>query len=159
MRRATDCDVAIVGAGHNALVAGGYLAQAGYRVRVFERRRVAGGAVSTEEIVPGYRFDWGGSAHILIRATPIVQELGRERFGLEYIELDPLFFAPSEDGTALFIHRDAERTADGIDRLFPGEGDAYRRFLDDWSPFARAVRDAFLATPTPWELGKTFVFG
>ena len=158
-RRATDVDVAIVGAGHNALVSAAYLAQAGYRVAVFERREIAGGAVSTVEHVPGYRFDLGGSAHILIRLTPIVQELGLERFGLEYLELDPLFFAPYEDGTALFIHRDVDRTVHHLETLFPGEGEAYRRFLDDWRPFARTVKDAFLSVPGPWELGKRFVFG
>jgi phytoene dehydrogenase-like protein len=159
MRRGADCDVAIVGAGHNALISGAYLAQAGYRVRVFERRNIVGGAVSTEEIVPGYRFDWGGSAHILIRNTPIVEELQLERFGLEYIELDPLFFAPYDDGTALFIHRDVDRTVHGMETLFPGEGEAYRRFLDDWRPFARAVKEAFLSVPSPWELGRKFVGG
>jgi phytoene dehydrogenase-like protein len=153
-----DYDAIVVGAGHNGLITAAYLAQAGHRVAVFERRAIAGGAVATEEIVPGYRFDLGGSAHILIRLTPIVEELGLERYGLEYLELDPLFFAPYEDGDTLFIHRDADRTADGIEAKFPGEGDAYRRMLDEWRPFARLVRDAFLSEPSPFELGRRFLF-
>ncbi|MBE0689198.1 MAG: NAD(P)-binding protein, partial [Anaerolineae bacterium] len=64
-----DCDVLFVGAGHNALVCAGYLAQAGYKVVMLERRHKAGGAVVTEEIVPGFKFDLGGSAHILINHT------------------------------------------------------------------------------------------
>ena len=126
-----DFDVIVVGAGHNALVSAAYIAQAGYRVAVFERRDIVGGAVSTKEIVPGYQFDLGGSAHILIRLTPVVQELGLERFGLEYLELDPLFFAPYEDGSRVFIERDADATAQALDIQFPGEGEAYRRFIDD----------------------------
>lgn len=155
--RSTDFDVIFVGAGHNALVAAAYVAKAGYRVGVFERRDIAGGAVSTREIVPGFRFDLGGSAHILIRLTPIVSELELEQYGLHYLDLDPLFFAPFEDGDSVFIYRSEDRTVDELDRKFPGQGAAYRRFIDEWRPFARAVRDTFLEAPGPFELGKKFV--
>lgn len=153
-----DYDVITIGAGHNGLITSAYLAQAGYRVAVFERRTLAGGAVSTEEIIPGYRFDLGGSAHILIRLTPVVQELGLERFGLEYLELDPLFFAPHPEGQSIFIHRDVDRTCEGLETTFPGQGDAYRAFHEEWLPFARAVREAFLSSPGPLELGRSMVF-
>ena len=148
----------VVGAGHNALVSAAYLAQAGFRVGVFERRGIPGGAVSTEEIVPGYQFDLGGSAHILIRLTPIVEELDLGRHGLEYLEVDPMFFAPQEDGASLFIHRDLDRTVHGLDEALPGEGTAYRHFVDEWRPFARMVKDAFLSVPSPLELTRRFVF-
>ena len=154
-----DYDVIVCGAGHNALVTAAYLAQAGYRVGVFERRHIVGGAVATEEIVPGYRFDIGGSAHILIRLTPIVEELGLERYGLEYLELDPLFFAPYPDGDSVFIHRSLDRTVEGLERKWPGEGEAYRRFIDEWTPFARTVKELFLSVPSPLEIGRKMVFG
>lgn len=154
-----DFDVICVGSGHNALISAAYLAQTGYRVGVFERRGNVGGAVSTQEIIPGYQFDLGGSAHILIRLTPIVEELGLERFGLDYLELDPLFFAPFPDGDRVFFYRDADRTAEEIEQRFPGEGDAYRRFVADWLPFGQTVRDAFLSVPGPLQLGRKMVFG
>jgi len=82
-----DYDLITVGAGHNGLITSAYLAQAGYRVGVFEQRDMVGGAVSTQEKVPGYQVDLGGSAHILIRQTPVVKELELDRYGLEYIDL------------------------------------------------------------------------
>ena len=154
-----DYDLIVVGAGHNALISAAYAAKAGYRVGVFERRDVVGGAVSTVEHVPGYQFDLGGSAHILIRLTPIIDELDLYAYGLEYLELDPLFFAPYEDGSSVYIHRSVDETCQGLERQFPGEGDRYRAFVDTWRPFSETVRDVFLATPSPFELGKTFAFG
>lgn len=154
-----DYDVITVGAGHNSLITSAYLAQAGHRVGVFERRDIVGGAVSTKEIVPGYQFDLGGSAHILIRLTPIVDELELSRFGLHYIDLDPLFFSPFPDGDAVFIYRDVDRTADHLEQKFPGQGEAYRRFIDDWSGFAQTMREMFLTTPNPLHLGKKMVMG
>jgi len=155
----TDYDLIVIGAGHNALVSAAYAAQSGHRVAVFERRTLAGGAVSTQEVIPGYQFDLGGSAHILIRLTPIVEELGLERFGLDYIDLDPLFFAPFLDGDHFYLYRDLERTIEHLEGKYPGEGEAYRRFVAEWAPFARTVRETFLNVPGPLELGKAFVFG
>ena len=154
-----DFDVITIGAGHNALITSAYLAQAGYKVAVFERRDMVGGAVSTKEIIPGYKFDLGGSAHILIRLTPIVQELGLERFGLDYIDIDPFFFAPFEDGDSVFIHRSEDKTISELENKFPGQGEAYKRFLDDWRPFASVVKDLFLSSPSPFNLGQKMFFG
>lgn len=152
-------DVVVVGAGHNALITAAYLAQSGQRVCVLERRDMVGGAVSTVEMVPGYRFDLGGSAHILIRLTPILAELGLERYGLRYIELDPLFFAPFPDGDHLFIYRDLDRTVEHLNSKYPGEGEAYRRFCLDWLPFSRTVRDVFLQPPSVLGIGRTAMKG
>lgn len=154
-----DYDIIVIGAGHNALVSAAYLAQAGLRIGVFEKRPRVGGAVATEEIVDGYRFDLGGSAHILIRLTPIVSELNLDRYGLEYIDLDPLFFSPFPDGQSIIIYRDLERTVSRLEGQFPGEGEAYKRFVEDWRPFAQAVRNAFLESPSPFQLAKAFALG
>jgi phytoene dehydrogenase-like protein len=152
-------DGIIIGAGHNGLISAAYLAQAGYRVAVFERRDIVGGAVSTKELIPGYQIDLGGSAHILIRQTPIVEELELERYGLRYLELDPMFVAPFPDGDTVFIHRDLQKTADHLESLFPGQGEAYHRFVTDWQGFARTMRNVFLASPSPFEIGKQMIFG
>lgn len=153
-----DFDVLFVGAGHNALVCAGYLAKAGYRVGMLERRSVVGGAVVTQEIIPGFRFDLGGSAHILIHHTPVVRELSLERYGLRYIDIDPLFFAPYPDGGRLFIWQDVERACESIAAISPQDAEIYRRFIEDWKPMAQAMVDAFLHAPTPFNLVRTLGF-
>src|SRR6476659_6208317 len=100
--------IAIVGAGHNALVCACYLAQAGHDVTVYERRSRVGGAVNTEEIWPGYLVDTCSVMHILIHKTPVIQELELHRFGLEYMQMDPWGFAPFPDGSYIIFKRDLD---------------------------------------------------
>ncbi|MEZ4869237.1 MAG: NAD(P)/FAD-dependent oxidoreductase [Caldilineaceae bacterium] len=152
-----DCDVLFIGAGHNALVCAGYLAQAGYKVILLERRHTVGGAVVTEEIVPGFKFDLGGSAHILIHHTPIVADLKLADYGLAYIDLDPLFFAPFPDGSHITIWKDLERTCASIAALSPADADAYRRFIERWTPLARGMVNSFLEPPTAGNLLRNLV--
>ncbi len=154
----TDCDVVLIGAGHNALVCAGYLAAAGYKVIVVERRHTVGGAVVTEEIIPGFKFDLGGSAHILIHHTPIVQDLQLTRYGLEYIDLDPLFFAPFPDGSHFTIWKDVDRTCESIATISPADADAYRRFIQRWEPLARGMVNAFLEPPTSGNLLRNLLW-
>jgi phytoene dehydrogenase-like protein len=152
-----DYDALIVGAGHNALVCAGYLAQAGYRVGVLERRPIVGGAVVTEEVVPGFHFDLGGSAHILIHHTPIVADLNLTAYGLDYIDVDPLFWAPFPDGTHVTIWKDVERTCESIAAISPHDADNYRAFVDQWGPVAASMVDMFNSAPTPWNALRTMV--
>ncbi len=153
----TDCDVLIVGAGHNALVCAGYLAQAGYRVIVLERRHKAGGAVVTEEIVPGFQFDLGGSAHLLINHTPIVRDLRLAEYGLDYLDLDPLFFHPFPDGTSITMSRSVDATCASIAQAAPEDAETYRRFVSKWLPMAEGMVESFNHAPTPLNLGRYLV--
>jgi len=153
-----DFDVIFVGAGHNSLVCAGYLAKSGYRVGMLERRPVVGGAVVTQEIIPGYRFDLGGSAHILIHLTPIVSDLDLETYGLSYIDLDPLFFAPFPDGERIFVWKDVDRTCESIAEVSGEDAEKYRNFISDWGPMAEAMVETFLQAPTPFNVAKTLVF-
>ena len=153
-----DFDVLFVGTGHNALVCAGYLAQAGYHVGMLEARSTVGGAVVTQEVIPGYRFDLGGSAHILIHHTPIVRDLSLEEYGLSYIDLDPLFFAPFPDGRKLFIWKDLDRTCDSIADVSQEDAANYHQYVNDWSPMAEAMVESFMLAPTPLNVVKTLVF-
>ncbi len=141
-------DVVIVGAGHNGLVCGCYLARAGLRVLVTERRDRVGGAVITEDdIFPGYALDTCSSFHIVIKALPIIEELGLERFGLEYLPMDPFGFAPFPDGTSITFWRDLDRTCDSIAKLNPRDAEAYRQFITLWARFNEPVYATFMAPP------------
>jgi phytoene dehydrogenase-like protein len=101
-----DYDAIIVGSGHNGLTTAGYLAREGLRVLVLERRDIVGGAVCTEEVIPGYKIDVGSSAHIMIHLTPVVKDLELEKYGLEYIDMDPYAFYPLPDGGRLQLSRE-----------------------------------------------------
>jgi phytoene dehydrogenase-like protein len=89
-------DALVVGGGHNALTSAAYLAKAGYKVAVFERRHVIGGAVCTEDdIIPGYKVDIGSGVHIMIHLTPVIKDLDLEQHGLQYLEMDPIAWQPT----------------------------------------------------------------
>jgi phytoene dehydrogenase-like protein len=151
-------DTAVVGAGHNALVAACYLARAGRDVAVLERDTVLGGAVSTVERFPGYRVDRGSSAHLMIRHTGIVEELELTRFGLRYLDCDPWAFAPDPNGgTPLVFHHDLDATCDSIARACGvTDARAYRRFVADWEPRTARVLRMFGRRPTLAQFVRSF---
>ncbi|MBX0328152.1 NAD(P)/FAD-dependent oxidoreductase [Oscillochloris sp. ZM17-4] len=153
MSQKTDYDVIVVGGGHNGLTCAGYLARAGMRVLVAERRPIVGGAVCTEEDIPGYKIDVGSSAHIMIHLTPVVRDLQLEQHGLEYIDMDPYAFYPLPDGSgSISFYRDTEKTIASIATVCPRDAEAYRQFLAYWTPLNEAVFSAFLNPPSTGRL-------
>lgn len=153
-------DVITVGSGHNGMIAAAYLAKAGLRVLVVERRPVVGGAVCTQEdLISGYKIDVGSSAHVMIHQTPVLQELELDRFGLEYIEMDPWAWYPPVNGQPpIHFYRDVEKTCQSIALTSKKDAAAYRDFVRAWQDLNRGVFDAFLRPPTPWNLVRS-MFG
>jgi phytoene desaturase len=151
-------DVIVVGGGHNGLTCACYLQKAGLRVLVLERRPIVGGAVCTETMFGGYRIDVGSSAHIMIHLTPVVRELELERFGLEYIDMDPFAFFPLPDGSgAIEFWRDLDKTCASIEKISPRDAEAYRRFVEFWGAINEGVFKVFLKPPTPGNLVSTMM--
>ena len=144
-----DYDAIIVGSGHNGLTTAGYLAREGLRVLVLERRDIVGGAVCTEEVIPGYKIDVGSSAHIMIHLTPVVKDLELEKYGLEYIDMDPYAFYPLPDGSgSISFERNVDATLNSIASVSQKDAYAYREFLNYWGPLNEAIFDVFLNPPS-----------
>lgn len=154
-----DFDAIIVGGGHNGLITAAYLSQAGWKVAVFERRPIIGGAVCTEtDRIPGYRIDVGSSAHIMIHQTPVLRELQLGRFGLDYLEMDPWGFAPlpNGEGPAIRFFKDIDKTCESIAAVSPTDAESYRAFTEAWQSINEGALKAFLREPSPWNLFKSF---
>lgn len=132
--------VAVVGAGHNGLVAAAYLARAGYEVDVYEKRPVAGGACVTEELIDGARFS--SCAYVVSSLRPeIIRDLELKRHGLDMYTTDVLNFAMAGD-EHVFIYPELDRTLAELERVgeprpddFVDFGLAFRRFAQLMRPY------------------------
>ena len=91
-------DAVIIGGGHNGLISAAYLARAGLKTLVLERRHVLGGAAVTEEIVPGFRFSVASYVVSLLRPE-VIRELNLPKYGLDILPLDGTF-TPVPPGVA-----------------------------------------------------------
>src|SRR5581483_5623628 len=122
-----DYDAIVIGAGHNGLVTAAYLAKAGRRVLVLERRERTGGILDTVEIAPGVRAP--GIVHTVGRLrTSVIDDLGLVRHGLVLIDPPVRVFAPQPDGPALTLWGDASRTADELRSRSAHDAEAYPTF-------------------------------
>ena len=117
-------DIIIVGAGHNGLVTAAYLARAGYRVVVLERRDVIGGACVTEEVWPGYKVSTASYVNSLLRPE-IIRELDLAKYGFEMLPRNPSSFSPFPDGRYLMLGPDKDLTRREMSQVLgPGRGRA-----------------------------------
>ena len=109
-------DAVIIGGGHNGLVAAAYLARAGRRTLVLERRELLGGCAVTEEVWPGYRVSTGAYLTSLLQER-IVRELQLERYGYQVDAKDPAFFSAFPDGRHFFMWQDRAKTLAEISKF------------------------------------------
>jgi phytoene dehydrogenase-like protein len=154
--------IIIIGAGHNGLVTAGYLAKAGLKPLVLERREVAGGACVTEEFHPGFR------ASTLAQTTgplspQVIKDLQLEGHGLELIKPTVRVVAPRRDRESICLYEDARRTAEELTRVSAKDAQNYPDFISTFARIGRALSPLLRMTPPDinklskpelWGLGK-----
>jgi len=128
----------VIGGGHNGLVNGAYLARAGMRTLILERRHMVGGAAITEELVPGFHFTTFSYALSLLRPE-IIHELELPKHGFMPIQMSDTF-APTEDGDYLWLGSDRELNAKEIARHSAHDADALHQFELDTARVCQALK-------------------
>ncbi|HVE14510.1 MAG TPA: NAD(P)/FAD-dependent oxidoreductase [Elusimicrobiota bacterium] len=149
-------DAIIVGGGHNGLVCGAYLAKAGKKVLILERRHVLGGAAVTEEVFPGFKFSVCSYVVSLFRPH-IIRDLELAKFGFQLLPLD-CSFLPLPNGDSLARWGDWERSRREIERFSKKDAEVYPEFskaMMQMARFAKPMIDSPAPSPetfNPFEL-------
>ena len=136
----------IVGAGHNGLVAANYLAKAGGRVLVLERRDFVGGACITEELFPDFRVSSCSYICHMLQGK-VIDDLELRKHGLDIHPVDPYRFQPFPSGNYMLRWHDQQRNANEIVRMSPGDLEGYERFQDFMRRAAGILHRYFLESP------------
>ena len=144
-------DVLVIGAGMNGLTAATVLAKAGKRVLVVERREGVGGALVTEELIPGYRFDsvTGNAGWV---SPALIKELELGKHGLEQLADDLSLVTPLADGRALTIWRDLQRSYASIRTHSPRDSQYWAAFTERMNKLSGFLA-ALYAAPAPRPIG------
>src|SRR5207253_2505212 len=116
-----------LGAGHNGLVTAAYLARAGRKVLVLERRDVIGGACVTEELWPGYKVSTAAYVNSLLRPE-IIRDLELKKHGFEMLPRSPSSFTPFPDGRFLLMGPDKELTRQQVAKFSDRDAEALPRY-------------------------------
>ena len=149
-------DAIVIGSGHNGLISAAYLAKAGSRVLVLERRAVIGGATVTEEPWPGYRLSTCSYVCNLL-LPEVIRDLGLQRHGYDVRPLDPQYFIPFPDGRYMISYLDHEKTVEQIAKFSRRDVAAYDAYWAMWDRIIARMRPLLdLPSPTDEDIEGAF---
>lgn len=125
-------DAVIIGAGHNGLTLGCYLARSGLSVGIVERRGEEGGGLCTEELtLPGFLHNLHANYHTFVGLAPAFEDLDLYGHGLRYVRPEVQMASIFPDGTALTIHTDLDKTCESIARFSERDAETFRRLYTE----------------------------
>jgi phytoene dehydrogenase-like protein len=153
-------DAIVIGGGHNGLVTAAYLARAGRRVCVLERRHVLGGCAASEDLWPGYRVSV--AAYVISLFLPeIIRELRLNQYGLRILPRDPSSFTPLLDGRSLLLGSDRRSNRAEIAKFSPHDAEAFPRYNQLLERIAAKLEPLLCrAAPDPFPVaGRTIGLG
>ncbi len=142
---ATQYEAIIVGAGHNGLICAAYLAKAGKRVLVLERRHIIGGACVTEETWPGYHISTASYVMSMMQKR-ILEDLELKKYGWEVLPMECLF-VPFPDGRYFALWEDPKRTMSEVAKFSKKDAEMYPVFEAFLNEAAQFVRQLLWVTP------------
>src|SRR3989475_3247164 len=141
-----DRRVVIIGGGHNGLITAFYLAKAGFKPLVLERRSQVGGAAVTDEFHPGFRCSTLAHAAGPIRPD-ILHSMQLAKHGLKLITPEVAVVALSPEGRALHLYNDTKKSAEEITKFSPKDGTRYSEFQESLRQMGRVIAKALVLAP------------
>jgi phytoene dehydrogenase-like protein len=140
-------DAIVIGGGHNGLITAAYLAKAGLKVAVFERRKIVGGAAATEELWPNIRVSTGSYVLSLLRKK-IIDDLELHKHGLKVYTKDPGLYVPFGNGKSITIWVDPKKTKKEIEKFSQNDAKNYEKFVSLLDTFS-SLADIFMLNRPP----------
>src|SRR5271165_5162122 len=151
-------DAIVIGAGHNGLTAAAYLAKAGLRTLVLERRQIVGGCCVTEEIAPGCRASTTSYISSMLRPE-VIRELRLADFGLRMVPCDPGLQVPFPDGQVMPWWANRERAVAEFRKISPRDAERFAKVDDQLKKLARYLQPFFMEPPPEINTGSLHGWG
>lgn len=141
-------DAIVIGAGHNGLTLGAYLARSGLDVIVLERRHEEGGGLCSEEVTrAGFVHNMHANYHTFVDMAPPVSDLDVRGHGVEYVRPEVQMASIFDDGKAMTIHTDMDKTVESMARFNEDDAETFRRLYDEAHGFVDLLLGTLMYQP------------